>query len=65
MNYPRTHYGPRVRKPLVWCAAWIRCRSVGVPGFTGDGRPELCDDCEKLGPATEIPTPEPEPENAT
>jgi hypothetical protein len=67
VNCPRTLYGPRVRKPLVWCAAWVACRAVGTPGYTGDGEPELCESCEvkRLAHVSEKPVPIPEPEAVT
>ena len=38
---------PRLPKSVVWCANWVRCRRIGVLGYTGGGEPELCYECEQ------------------
>lgn len=56
-------YGPREHHPSVWCAHFLRCDGIGVPGYSGGGDPELCDGCEhaRLARAGETSDPEPEP----
>ena len=64
MNCART----RARSESVWCACYLTCNGVGVPGWVGGGA-ELCDACEHarieaelLARAGENPTPTTAPE---
>lgn len=31
----------------VWCACWLSCRGIGVPGYTDGGEAMLCEACER------------------
>lgn len=39
----------------VWCACWLSCRGIGVPGFDGGGHAMLCTACEAERLADENP----------
>lgn len=47
-------YGPRAAVQSCWCAHFLRCDGINVPGFRGGGHAELCLACEvaRLAAAT-------------